>query len=404
MLVAALGLTQIVGYGTLYYSYSILAPGVANELQWSQQWVFGILSVSLLAGAVVAPLAGRWADRVGAGRLLVGGSIAAAAALLLCALAPGRAGFAAGMLAMELASCFVLYSTAFVAVIQLVGRDAQRSITHLTLVGGFASTVFWPLTTYLAAHLTWREVLMLFAALNLLICLPIHLWLATISRRVADTAAPQENARQHVEPNRHQRTPIFWLMLVGFALEGYVLSAILVHMVPLTAALGLGTTGVAIASLFGPSQVASRLLNMIFGSGIRQTQLAVTATFALAFGLMVLLISAPSPIGATMFAILFGLGSGLMSIVGGTLPLELFGRSGYGGNVGAITAARQLSSAFAPFGLTVLMHRLGVFPALWINVAIGAVGIAAFAVILLMQQRAASNSPNTKATMAREAA
>jgi len=179
----ALGATQIVGYGTLYYSYSILAPAVAAELAWSQQWVFAILSLSLLASAVLAPIAGRWADRFGAGTLLVPGSVAAAAALLLCALVPGRVGFAIGVLAMQLASCFVLYSTAFVAIVQLGGRDAQRSITHLTLIAGFASTLFWPLTTALHEHFGWREILAIFAALNLCVCLPLHAWLARLSQR-----------------------------------------------------------------------------------------------------------------------------------------------------------------------------------------------------------------------------
>ena len=100
---------------------------------WSPQWVFGILSASLLASAILAPFAGRWADKFGAGRLMVPGSLAAAGALLFCALAPGRLGFAIGVLAMQLASCFVLYSTAFVAIVQLGDRNAQRSITHLTL-------------------------------------------------------------------------------------------------------------------------------------------------------------------------------------------------------------------------------------------------------------------------------
>jgi hypothetical protein len=122
----ALGVTQIIGYGTLYYSYSLLAPAMAEELAWSREWVFAVLSVALFASALLAPVAGHWADRFGAGRLMVPGSAAAAVALLLCALAPGRIGFVAGVLAMELASCFVLYSTAFVALVQLGGGNAQR--------------------------------------------------------------------------------------------------------------------------------------------------------------------------------------------------------------------------------------------------------------------------------------
>ncbi|MEP9389739.1 MFS transporter [Mesorhizobium sp. KR9-304] len=411
----ALGATQIVGYGTLYYSYSILAPAVAAELAWSQQWVFAILSTALLAGAVLAPLAGHWADRFGAGRLMVPGSIAAAGALMFCALAPGRIGFAIGVLAMELAACFVLYSTAFVAIVQLGGRDARRSITHLTLIAGFASTLFWPLTTLLHEHLDWRGVLMVFAGLNLVICLPVHAWLAWLARAkplphhhepVNDTAdlgasggtEPSADGASAQRPAAAQpdalapaprsgRSPLFLLMLAGFAIEGFVLSAILVHMVPLMAAVGLGTAGVFVASLFGPSQVASRFINMLFGGGVRQTWLAFGATASLAAGLAVLLITAPSILGAVVFAILFGFGSGLMSIVGGTLPLELFGRAGYGAHVGWITAARQFSAAFAPFGLTFMMAGVGVFPALWINVLIGVVGIATFGAIALTHGR-----------------
>lgn len=76
-----------------------------------------------------------------------------------------------------------------------------------------------------------------------------------------------------------------------------------------------------------------------------------------------------------------------MSIVGGTLPLELFGRAGYGAHVGWITAARQFSSAFAPFGLTFMMAALGVFPALWINALIGLLGIVAFGAIAVLSRR-----------------
>ncbi|MGD9812116.1 MAG: MFS transporter, partial [Sphingobium sp.] len=242
LMIAALGATQIIGYGTLYYSYSILAPAVATELAWSEQWVFGILSVSLLAGALLAPLAGHWADRFGAGRLMVPGSLAAALALLVCALAPGRIGFAIGVLAMELSSCFVLYSTAFVAIVQIGGKDAQRSIVHLTLIAGFASTLFWPLTTFLMEHLSWREVLVVFAALNVVVCLPIHAWLASLARKSMTPSAPvaADLPVAITGAKRPRRSPIFWLMLAGFAFEGFVLSAILVQKVPQTVAVGLG--------------------------------------------------------------------------------------------------------------------------------------------------------------------
>ena len=174
-------------------------------------------------------------------------------------------------------------------------------------------------------------MLIVYAGLNLLVCLPIHAWLAMRSRhaspnREVEAGAPPARTARH----GGSRSPLFWLMLAGFAIEGFVLSAILVHMVPLTTMVGLGTSGVFVAGLFGPAQVASRFINMLFGHNLRQSWLAPLATASLAAGLLTLLVSAPSVAGAALFTILFGLGSGLMSIVGGTLPLELFGREGYG--------------------------------------------------------------------------
>lgn len=149
-LVWALGLTQIIGYGSLYYSFAILAPAMAESIGRSQGWVFGALSFCLLAGSLVAPTAGRWADRFGAGRVMTAGSLAAALSLTGCALAPNAATYIVGLLAMEISASFVLYSTAFVAVVQSGAPRPERSITHLTLIAGFASTLFWPLTAMLA--------------------------------------------------------------------------------------------------------------------------------------------------------------------------------------------------------------------------------------------------------------
>ncbi|MER8982401.1 MULTISPECIES: arsenite efflux MFS transporter ArsK [unclassified Mesorhizobium] len=386
----ALGLTQIIGYGTLYYSFSILAPAMAGEFGLTEGWVFGALSASLFAGSLFAPTAGRWADRFGAGRIMTVGSVAAAVALALCAVAPDRVSFVVALLAMELASSFVLYSAAFVAIVQIGVPRPQRSITHLTLIAGFASTLFWPLTSALHAHLTWREVYLLFAALNLGLCLPIHAWLMRLSRRHA-AVMPQERGSAPDEAGtrldaRRGRTA-FLLMLAGFATEGFVLSAILIHMVPLTAALGLGTAGLFVSTLFGPAQVASRLINMLFGGRLQQTHLAVIAASLITAGLCALLLTTPWLPGAFLFVLLFGLGSGLTSIVGGTLPLELFGREGYGARLGWASAARQFTSAFAPFALAFMMARTSVANSLWVLVVVAASGVIAFLAIVLLRRR-----------------
>ncbi len=391
-----LGLTQIIGYGTLYYSLPILAPAMAAEFAISEQWVFAALSAALLAGSLLAPVAGRWIDRFGAGRTMTLGSAAAALALALCALAPGRATFVLALLGMELAACFVLYGAAFAAIVQTGSPLAQRSITHLTLIAGFASTLFWPLTSALHAHLGWREIYGIFAALNLALCVPIHWSLMRAARGrklaalpssglAASASAPLPHAAVAMAPRAKQA--IFLLMLAGFAIEGFVLSALLIHMVPLMAALGLGTAGLLVSTLFGPSQVASRLINMLFGGRLAQTHLAIIAAGLLATGLAVLIAAAPWLPGVVLFAILFGLGSGLTSIIGGTLPLELFGREGYGALLGWVTAARQFTSAFAPFAFALIMAQTTVMTSLAAVAVSALLGLVAFVLIDLVKSR-----------------
>ncbi|WP_457588732.1 hypothetical protein [Ensifer canadensis] len=189
-----------------------------------------------------------------------------------------------------------------------------------------------------------------------------------------------------VTPPAHG-TALFTLMLLGFVLEGLVLSAVLIHMVTLTVELVLGSSGLLVASLFGPAQVASRLVNMLFGKQITQTSLAIVAACLLVLGLAVLTATAPWLPGAITFAILFGKGSGLISIVSGTLPLVLFGKHNYGARLGWVTASKQLSSAAAPFSLALAFAWLGGLPSLWITVATGAAGILAFAAIAVFNHR-----------------
>lgn len=386
----ALGLTQIIGYGTLYYSFGALAPSMAKDFGWSEEWVFGALSGSLLIGGLIAPTAGAWADRFGAAKLMASGSVGAALAFLICAIAPERFSFVAGLVGIEIASAFVLYATAFAALAQVTTGGAPRSITYLTLIAGFASTIFWPITTSLHDHMSWREVYLAFAGLNVAICLPVHIWLARHTARRSALGTPTHGPVVPLVPSDRRRLALT-LMLIGFALQGFVSSAILVHMVPMLATLGLGTAGVFVTTLFGPAQVLSRVVNMRFGRNLSQPALAVIGDAFMPFALIILLASAPWLPGAAAFAVLFGLGSGISSIVSGTLPLTLFGSSGYGRNLGLISSARLIVSAFAPFAFSVIAVTSTTL-ALWVVMAIGLAAAMAFASIWWLFARPATRS------------
>ena len=375
----ALGVTQIIGYGTLYYSFSILTPTIAGELGVAAEWIYGCVSLALLAGGLVSPWAGGMADRIGAGRLMSIGSIGAAAALAACGFAGNTAMFLFGTILVELASAFVLYATAFAFLAQTSGARAQRSITHLTLIAGFASTIFWPLTSWLLQGLDWHQVYFLFAGLHLMVCLPLHLWLSRFARKAA-ARAEEPVAAPALFPDANG-TLVFVLIVVGFSLAGFVSAATLFHMVPMLGLLGLGTASVWVASLLGPAQVTSRLINMTFGQNVPATVLALIAASTTPLALATLALSAPNVAGAGAFAIVFGLGSGLFSIVSGTLPLAIFGRVGFGRRLGWIGLGRLGLSALAPFALSVALGAVGPKPSLWALAAAGLLCVAVFAEI-----------------------
>ncbi len=229
LVVAVLGLTQIIGYGTLYYSFSVLAQAMAEDFGWPPEWVFGVFSISLLADGLAAPVAGGWIDRHGAGKVMSWGTIGAVTALIACAIAPSPMTFTAGLITIELASTFVLYNAAFAVLVQINPVTAPRAITYLTLIAGFASTIFWPLTSALHASLSWREVYIVFAALHITFCLPIHVWLSCLPARSRADMSGEAPATPSVEGSLAQdrRRSGFILMSMGLALVSFVDAAIL---------------------------------------------------------------------------------------------------------------------------------------------------------------------------------
>ena len=176
-LILALGVTQVIGYGALYYAFAVLAPAMTASFGWSPEWTYGGFAVGLLAGGFAAPVAGRLIDLYGTRLVMSVGSGLAGLALLALAEARGPVGYFAAMIALEIVSTMVLYDAAFAALTQARGAGARRAISQLTLIGGFASTLFWPLTTMLLGQLDWREIYRIYAVLQFALCVPLHLFL-----------------------------------------------------------------------------------------------------------------------------------------------------------------------------------------------------------------------------------
>jgi hypothetical protein len=372
-----MGVSMTVGYGTLYYSFSILAPEIAREFGWSQSFVFAVFSVGLLGGAVSAPIIGRLIDRFGARPVLTFGSILAAAALAGLSMVQNGWQFAAVTLAAEFVSIAVQYDAGFAALAQRHGQEARSQITLVTLVAGFASTVFWPLIQWLLTMMTWREVYLVLAGLNLVLALPVHaLWPSYRQAPVASARAEADAGDVGIASRR----PHLVLMAISLSAGGFVLSAMGASLLVLLGDVGF-TPAIATltGSLIGPSQVAARVIEYARRGVLSPPMTGLIATGAIFLSLALLFAAAlyPAVAIALVFAVFFGIGQGLTSIIRGVLPLHYFGTTGYGRTMGTLSGIRMVLSAAAPVTIIFVNEEIGVAAAIGCLLLMGAVALVA---------------------------
>lgn len=379
-IVVALGISQIVSYGTLYYVFALIAPHVSLEMSASQELLFGSLSAGFLAGGLLSPFSGKMMDRWGAARVMTYGSVAVAALFLLAAASPTFIFFAAATVAMQIMAVSVEYDAAFATINQAAGARSQQTITRLTLIAGLSSTLFWPLTGWLLEASGWRMTYVAFAAMHLLLLAPLHYWLWQRSRK--DTPAANRDELTQASPaTPSQGGRKFWFIAISFAMSTALITALGTHLVPLLTAKQLGASAYSVSMLVGPAQVAIRLTNATVWRNLHPLGSALIAALALPVSAALLLWSSQTFVIAAAFAIIFGVGQGLFSITRGTVPLALFGPLGYGALLGKLAAVRTLLSATAPFAFAVAWHRYGVDAALLACIIIGTVAAVPLALL-----------------------
>ncbi len=352
VVVATLGTTQTLAWGSSYYLPAILAQPIAAGLGLSQATVFGVFSGSLLLSALLGPAVGRAIDQNGGRGVLVLSNLVLAAGLVMLALAQGVLGLAVAWMALGVGMALGLYDSAFAALTGLYGRSARGPITGITLIAGFASTIGWPLSAALDANLGWRGACLTWAAINLLIGLPLN-------RLLIPRAPPPEHVSEpHTEAAASPRGAMPILAFV-FAATWFVTGAMAAHLPRLLEIAGASATGaIAAASLVGPAQVAARLVE--FGA-LRRVHPLISARIAAALhplGAGILLaFGAPA---VMVFAVCHGAGNGLLTIAKGTLPLVIFGPAGYGRRTGILAAPARAAQAASPLVFGLLIDRLGV--------------------------------------------
>ena len=356
--VVRLGTAQTLAWASSYYLPALLAQPMARDLGVGTSTIFAAFSLALVVSALLGPLAGHAIDRHGGRPVLLGTNLLFAAGLGALALAQGPVGLFAAWALIGIAMGSGLYEAAFATLVRLYGQGARGAITGITLVAGFASTVGWPLTAWMEATWDWRGACAGWAALHLLLGLPLNAWLPRARLRPAPPApAPPDLATPPEAPVPHARRTALLLSFV-FAATWFTSTAMAAHLPRLLQAQGLPLqAAVAAAALVGPAQVAARLLE--FGLLRRMHPLASARLAALAHPTGALLLAWAGGAGSVAFTLLHGAGNGILTIAKGTLPLVLFGSLGYGLRQGMLMVPARVAQAFAPLLFGLLLDHWG---------------------------------------------
>ena len=373
VVVPALGITQTLAWGSTYYLPAVFADPVCASLNLSRTWFFGAFSAALLLSGLLGPLAGRLIDRRGGRDVLAATNLVFAAGLVLLSLASGPASLATAWLVIGAGMGFGLYEAAFATVAGLYGRGARNAITGITLFAGFASTVGWPASAYLIDALGWRGACLAWAALHLLLGLPLNRLLVPKAPPPVPVANPQQPVPSGVP----------WTMIVLASVFGatwFVSTAFAAHLPRLLEALG-ATSAMAVAAgaLVGPAQVAARVAEFTL---LRRASPMLSARLATSLhplgALLLALVGAPA---AIPFVLLHGGGNGMLTIARGTLPLALFGAAGYGLRTGILAAPARILQGGAPLLFGLVLDRGGPLAALLLSGTL--TGLSCLALLLL---------------------
>lgn len=375
---ATLSLTVTVSYGTLYYAFAVLAPDITRDTGWSLTAITAAFSLGSAMTAVAGIVAGRVIQARGPRPVMVVGGLIGPAGLLVVAAAPAYPWFVAGMLLCGTGAAGLFYAPAFAAITHWHGPRRVEALTTLTLVAGFASTIFAPVTTALAAQTSWRGVYVTFAVLLMATAVPLH-------AIVLDHPWPAGPGHGHRGRDRAVLTSsTFVLVSLAGTLITLAMYASLIALIPLLVERGMTPAMAAWAlGLGGAGQVAGRLLYPRLAR-----VMPLRARVALVSGAMALTLAALAAIeGPDLLllgvSIIAGAARGLFTLVGATLVTDLWGPERYAAINGTLTAPMAAAVAIGPFlGAWIAQTTGGYGPTFVVLAGLAALGALLFAGVL----------------------
>jgi hypothetical protein len=372
IVIAALGVAQILAWGTSFYFPAVFAGPIVADTGWSLGYVVGGTSIGLLTAGLVSPRVGRIIERRGGRPVLLASSLLYAAGLAGIGLAPTLPVYLAAWVVLGLGMGTGLYDAVFAALGRMYGQGARGPITNLTLFGGFASTVCWPLSAHMIEAFGWRGACLAYAALHLCVALPAQVAVIR-GGAAADSAATAHTPAADTPPIAHE-TRIFVLLALVQSIASAIGTIVIVHLLIFLQARGLDyAAAVALGTLFGPAQVGARVIERIFGSRYHPIWTLIAAVILMAAGLAMLLARVPL---LSAVILIYGAGYGITWIARGTLPLALFGPARFPRLMGRLAFPSLIVQALAPSAGALLIEVGNVEITIGVLAAFAAINLA----------------------------
>ena len=378
--IPVLGVTQILAWGSSYYLLAVLANPIASDTGWPLAWVVGGLSLGLLVAGIVSPRVGDSIQHLGGRHVLATSAVFLALGLVGLALSPNLPIYICSWLVLGIGMGAGLYDAAFATLGRLYGQHARTAITTLTLFGGFASTVCWPLSAMLVSAFGWRNTCLIYAGIHLAVLLPLYIFaLPKEAKREAVPAAHsalQDRAADIKQLIPTESKSLFALIALVISISSMISALLSVHLLTILQARDIAlAAAVALGAIVGPAQVGARAIEMMVSRFHHPIWTKLASTVFVAIGVGLLWAGLPIVAAALIF---YGAGIGIESIARGTLPLAVFGARDYPAIMGRIAMPSLIVQAASPSVGAMLIDGLGA------NGALAAVFAIAIANVLLV--------------------
>jgi MFS family permease len=371
----AAGCNQLINWGITFYMPGTFSRAISAEMGWSSPQIYFGLTLAMLVMAVISPFVAGLLARFGGQRVVMGGTLLITLSCVVMAYTHSLSGWYSAWLLAGVGMRLALYDALFASLVNLYGQSARRMISRVTLAGGLASAVFWPLGATLLTFMSWREALLIYALSGLMS--------TAFIRVLPNQTMPPATVRKVSTSSGHHDRRNSLLYATFIALITFVSNGTSTHLPEFIASVGLPAT---VGMLWGIGQTGARMMEVMAGSTL--TPFRLTLFTALAMPLCFLAgVSASTYIWAAAgFVLGYGAINGLVTIIKATLPLQLFPAEDYARRTGVLLVPAQVMAAVSPFAYAWLNRELGMFGTMWVSCGLTVI-IGGLAVGMVVVQR-----------------